>query len=117
MAEQLALRLDPRRFGVRALYLIGSTANATAGPGSDIDLLVHFQGNQAQREALLLWLEGWSLSLAEQNYLRTGYASDRLLDVHLVTDADIAARTSYAVKINAVTDAAIPLPLGGAVEK
>ena len=40
------------------------------------------------------------------NYLRTGYRSDGLLDVHLVTDEDIEKRTSYAVKIGAVTDAA-----------
>jgi len=116
MAEQLARRLDPARFGVEALYLFGSTANATAGPGSDIDLLVHFRGTPEQRQALQVWLEGWSLSLAEQNYLRTGYTSDGLLDVHLVTDADIAAHTSYAVKIGAVTDPAWPLPLMGAAE-
>lgn len=113
MAQQLAQRLQPERFGVKAVYVFGSTANATAGPGSDIDLLVHFRGTPAQRQDLLSWLEGWSLSLAEQNYLRTGYATDGLLDVHLVTDEDIAARTSYAVKIDAVTDPAWPLPMMG----
>jgi len=30
-----------------------------------------------------------------------------------VTDADIAARTSFAAKIDAVTDAARPLAMGG----
>ena len=30
--DQLAASLDPRRFGVKALYLFGSTKNATAGP-------------------------------------------------------------------------------------
>lgn len=111
MAEQLALRLTPDRFGVRAVYLIGSTANATAGPGSDIDLLVHFNGSPVQKQEMLLWLEGWSMSLAEQNYLRTGYMAEGLLDVHFVTDSDIETRTSFAVKINAVTDAALPLPM------
>ncbi|MDX9868048.1 MAG: PEP/pyruvate-binding domain-containing protein [Kiritimatiellia bacterium] len=113
MAEQLGQRLQAGRFGVQALYLFGSTANATAGPDSDIDLLVHFRGTPKQRKELLVWLEGWSLSLAEQNYLRTGYRTDGLLDVHLVTDEDIAARTSYAVKIGAVTDPAWPLALMG----
>ena len=60
----------------------------------------------------MLWLDGWSRSLAEINYLRTGYRTDGLLDVHLVTDEDIARKTSYAAKIGAVTDAARPLPLG-----
>ncbi|MBN1129114.1 MAG: nucleotidyltransferase domain-containing protein, partial [Chitinispirillaceae bacterium] len=113
MAEQLALHLTPGQFGVNALYLLGSTANATAGPGSDIDLLIHFRGTPQQQKELLLWLDGWSLSLSEQNYLRTGYTTDGLLDIHIVTDADIEARTSYAVKIGAVTDPAWPLPLKG----
>jgi len=39
MAERIAARLDPRRFGVKGFYLIGSTKNATAGAASDIDLL------------------------------------------------------------------------------
>jgi hypothetical protein len=37
--------------------------------------------------------------------------SGGILDVHLVTDEDIANKTSYAVKIDAVTDAARPLLL------
>jgi hypothetical protein len=57
------------------------------------------------------WFEGWSLSLAETNYLRTGHRSDGLLDVHIVTDDDIARRTSYAAKIGAVTDPARALTL------
>jgi len=111
MAEQLALRLKPERFGVKAIYLMGSTANATAGPGSDIDLLVHFNGSDVQKQELLLWLEGWSMSLAEQNYLRTGYLTEGLLDVHLVTDSEIQARTSFAAKIDAITDPALQLPM------
>lgn len=111
MAEQLALRIKPERFGVEKIYLIGSTASATAGPGSDIDLLVHFNGSPVQKQELLLWLEGWSLSLAEQNYLRTGYEANGLLDVHIVTDSDVKARTSFAVKIDAVTDPALPLAM------
>jgi predicted nucleotidyltransferase len=111
MAEQLALRIKPERFGVKAMYLIGSTANSTAGPASDIDLLIHFNGSPAQKQKLLLWLEGWSLSLAEQNYLRTGYMTEGLLDVHLVTDSDVKAHTSFAVKIDAITDPALPLPM------
>jgi pyruvate,water dikinase len=111
MAERIARGLDPARFGVGAIYVFGSTKNATAGPGSDIDLLVHFVGDERQRECLTLWLDGWSQCLSEINYLRTGYRTRGLLDVHLVSDEDIAARTSYAAKIGAVTDPARPLPL------
>jgi len=114
MAEQIAASIDPERFGVKAVYVIGSTKNATAGPGSDLDLIVHFAGEGRQHEGLDAWLEGWSLCLAEMNYLRTGYRSDGLLDIHFVTDDDIDAQTSFATKIDAVTDAARSLPLGRA---
>jgi hypothetical protein len=111
MAERIAGELDGARFGVKGIYVFGSTKNATAGPGSDLDVIVHFSGTQQQRDELSLWLDGWSLCLGEMNYLRTGYKSDGLLDVHWVTDEDIAQRTSFAVKIGAVTDAARSLPL------
>ncbi len=111
MAEHIAERLDPERFGVKGLYVFGSTKNASAGAASDIDLLIHFTGTAKERQMLEHWLEGWSLSLGEINYLKTGYKSDGLLDVHIITDRDIENKTSYAVKIGAVTDAARPLPL------
>jgi pyruvate,water dikinase len=110
MAKHLAAELDAEKFGVVALYLFGSTKNATAGPGSDIDLLVHFRGSPEQERELRRWLEAWSQHLAEMNYQRTGDPSEGLLDVHLITDDDIAQRTSYAVKIGATTDAAMRLP-------
>ena len=113
MAKKIAGHLEGHKYGVVAFYLFGSTKNATAGPASDIDILIHFSGNNNQKKALIQWLEGWSLTLAEQNYLRTGYKSDGLLDIHFVTDTDIAEKTSYASKINAVTDPAMRLPLKG----
>ena len=66
----------------------------------------HFRGSPEQRELLNNWLDGWSLCLGETNYLQTGYKTGRLLDVHIVTDEDIANKTSWASKIGAVTDAA-----------
>jgi pyruvate,water dikinase len=111
MAEHIASQLDPQRFGVNGFYVFGSTKNATAGPKSDIDIMIHFRGTNKQRKDLELWLGGWSLCLDEMNRLQTGYKTEGILDVHFVTDADIAKKTSYAVKIGAVTDAARPLPM------
>ncbi len=111
MAECIGTELDAAQFGVVGLYVFGSVKNATAGPTSDIDLLVHFRGSTEQRAALTHWLDGWSRCLAEINYLRTGYRTDGLLDVYLVTDEDVRLRTSFALKIDAITDAARPLPL------
>ncbi|MCD6200977.1 MAG: PEP/pyruvate-binding domain-containing protein [Bacteroidales bacterium] len=116
-AENIAANLDPGRFGVKGFYVFGSTKNATARSSSDIDIIIHFQGTPEQRRDLLLWLEGWSLSLDHMNFLRTGYKTTGLLDVHIVTEEDIKKRDSYAIKIGAVTDAARPLPMGTRLKK
>jgi len=112
MAEKIASEIDPARFAVAAMYIIGSTKNANAGPSSDIDLLIHFRGDEQQRRDLETWLEGWSLCLGEINFLRTGYANPKLLDVHIITDEDLEERTSFAAKIGAVTDPALELSIG-----
>lgn len=109
--EGLASQLVSKRFGVKGFYVFGSTKNATAGPASDIDVLIHFQGTDEQRKELSNWLEGWSLCLSQINFLRTGQETKGLLDIHFVTDEDIKNRTSYAIKIGAVTDAARPLSI------
>jgi pyruvate, water dikinase len=111
MAQVIAEQIDPELAGVKAIYLIGSTKNATAGPASDIDMLFHFAGTDEQQKELTLWLEGWSRCLSEINFQRTGYRSEGLLDFQFITDADIAARSSYAVKIDAITDPARKLPM------
>ena len=112
MAEKIAAEIDPERFAVAAMYIIGSTKNASAGPSSDIDLLIHFQGDDDQRHDLETWLEGWSLCLGEINFIRTGYVNPDLLDVHIITDEDLEKNTSFAAKIGAITDAALELPIG-----
>jgi pyruvate,water dikinase len=111
MAERIAAGLDGEKFGVKALYLIGSSRTGNAGPASDIDLVVHFAGTERQRHELLLWMEGWSRCLAEVNFLRTGCRLEGLLDLRFISDNDIARHTTFAAKINAPTDPARQLPL------
>ena len=111
MAEHIAAEVDPARFGIKGMYVFGSTKNATAGPGSDIDLIVHQEANDDSRRLLEGWLEGWSLCLSEMNYLRTGYRTEGLLDVKIVTDEDFKNHSSFASKIGAITDPARALPL------
>jgi hypothetical protein len=112
MAERLAAGLWPGRLGVQALYLLGSTRNASAGPLSDIDLLVHFRGSEAERAQMERWFEGWSLALAEMNFQRTGHRHRWLIDLHVVGDEDLAAGTGWAARIGAINDAARGLTLG-----
>ena len=89
--------------------MFGSSKNATSGPASDIDILIHFRGNSLQKDNLQNWLDGWSQALAVINEQKTSYKCKGLLDVHFVTNEDIKNKSSYAVKIGAVTDAARPL--------
>ena len=111
MAERIAASCDAARFGIQAMYLIGSAKNANAGPKSDIDLLVHHACDEQQMKDFVLWLEGWNLCLCELNFNRTGCRQDQILDVHFITDIDIEKQTSFAVKIRSVTDAARSLPM------
>lgn len=71
-AEALADKLEPERFGVSRVYVGGSTARGDAGPGSDIDLYIVCNGSEEQKRSLSLWIEGWSLCLAEVALHQTG---------------------------------------------
>jgi predicted nucleotidyltransferase len=106
VAETLASKMDMNRFGVKAIYLIGSSKNANAGPGSDLDLMVHFKGDESQRSQLKAWIEGWSYCLGYFNQVKTGYKVDKLIDLHIITDEDIEKKSSFAVLINGVNDRA-----------
>ncbi|HHX12075.1 MAG TPA: pyruvate, phosphate dikinase, partial [Clostridiales bacterium] len=111
MAEQIANQIDMEIYSVKGIYLFGSTNNCTARLNSDIDLLIHFHGDEERKEQLSIWLNGWSMALSEINYLKTGYQTNGLLDIHFVTDEDIKNRTSYAIKIDSIFDPAYPLRL------
>ncbi|MDW7761035.1 MAG: PEP/pyruvate-binding domain-containing protein [Acidobacteriota bacterium] len=114
MAEEMARRADAEAMGIKALYVFGSTCNGTAGPNSDINLIVRFQGDARRRQALESWLQGWSQSLAEANAYRTGFRSEGLLDVHILNDEDLASgKNEFAAKIQGTSDPARELPLGG----
>jgi len=53
---------------VRSVYLFGSTELGSAGVGSDINLIVVSGGDARQENDLRIWLEGWSLCLAEISF-------------------------------------------------
>jgi len=110
-AEKIAAKIDPFEYGVKAVYLHGSTKNANANSQSDIDLIVHIEDDKDKKKILEAWFKGWNQALVEMNYLRTGFKVKKILDVVYVTDDDIKRKTSYAQKINAITDAAKPLVL------
>lgn len=108
---ELGKHLEADRLGVKALYLVGSTKSGTAGPGSDIDLIVHFKGNETQRDQLMEWFEEEGNKLAEENEQKTGIQMDNILDVHLITDEDIKKKTSWATHITSQYMSARSIPL------
>jgi hypothetical protein len=107
ISGKIAGMMDMERFGVEAIYIIGSTWSGKAGPASDIDLMVHFIGNECQENELRAWMEGWGLGLSEFNFLRTGYITPgSLIDFHMITNEDIRRQTSYASMIGSLDNPA-----------
>jgi hypothetical protein len=111
MAESIAKQIPSDRFNIKAVYLTGSTNNGTVRPDSDIDLIVHFDGNKEQKNELLAWFEGWGLCLSEINYIRTGYKTKDMLDITLVSTNDIEKGVGKASKINSTIEPARKLQL------
>ena len=109
--EEIAEKLDSKLYGVESLYLIGSTKEGTAGPASDIDLIVHFKGTEEQKEKLMAWLNKYGKKLEEENKERTGLKTDSILDVHLITDEDIKKRDSWATHITSPYMSVKKIPL------
>ncbi len=99
MMEEFANKLEGDKLGVKAVYLVGSSREHTAGPASDIDLIIHFKGNEKQKELLKAEAAGWSKCLSFINWEKTGYQTDNLIDLHFVTDEDISKKNSFAIMI------------------
>lgn len=107
MVKNIADKTNFIYYGVKAMYIIGSTKEANAGPASDIDILVHFNGTENQKNLFKAWIDGWNHSLSEFNREKTGYIlKDGLIDLHIITDVDIEKKTSFAVMIENTTNPA-----------
>jgi predicted nucleotidyltransferase len=100
IADLIAAKLDAKQYGVKSMYLFGTVFNLAAGSNSDIDLLVHFEGNEELKTRLWAWFEGWNHSLSEINYIQTGYRLNNILDIHIVSDTDFVEKEYYRDLIN-----------------
>jgi len=109
--EEIAKTLDSEIYDVESLYLIGSTKEGTAGPASDIDLLVHFKGTEEQKDKLLAWFNKYGKKLDEENKERTGLKIHNLLDIHIITDEDIKKKDSWATHITSPYMSVKKIPL------
>jgi hypothetical protein len=117
MAERIAYHCGGQPWGVRGVYLLDETEAGEVSPDSPIKLVIHFLGNGRQRKELETWLQGWSLSLAEMNYFRTGFHSEGLLDVHYLSDEKIRGEKDVAARIKVPSDVVRELPLGPKSQK
>ena len=111
VAERIAAEVDAEKFGVKGMWLVGSSKEGKADPTSDLDLVVHAEDDPVKREGLRTWLEGWSLGLGQANALRTGAKARGLLDVHYISDSDFSRGTSWAAKVKAANGPARPLAI------
>jgi len=100
--EEVLSDMDVRALGVEEAYLVGSVKEGCAGPASDIDLILLFNGNQLQLERLTEFISDWSERLDEENYQRTGIRTGGLIDLHIVTHQDMADKTSWASHIRSI---------------
>lgn len=107
MAQAIAGKIDMLRYGIKALYLIGSVKTGEAGPCSDIDLLAHCVDDKHKHDLLHAWCDGYGQCLSDINECKTDYETHgSLLDLHIITDKDIENKTSFAVMIESVTNSA-----------
>jgi pyruvate, water dikinase len=88
VAEELARALEPGASGVAGVHLRGSVADGRATAECDIDLVLRFRGDAAQREHLEAWLDGWNRALTVLNQQATGVRVEHLLDAVIVEDGD-----------------------------
>ncbi|MFW6141504.1 MAG: PEP/pyruvate-binding domain-containing protein [Candidatus Saliniplasma sp.] len=109
--KEMADKLDTDLYGVKGLYVVGSTKEATAGPRSDIDLIVHISQDKEKKEKLENWFYKWDKKLVDDNKKRTGVHIDNILDVHYVTDKDIKENSSWASHINSRYRSAREIPI------
>lgn len=105
--EAIARRMDMARFGIKALYLIGSVKTGQAGPCSDIDLLAHCTDDKDKQELLAAWCDGSGHGLSVINEAKTGFlVKDSLIDLHIITDADIENGSPFAAMLESVDNPA-----------
>ena len=81
--------------------------------GSDIDLIIVTEGNEQRHRELELWLEGWSLCLAEISFQLYGLPSNGLLDVKFLNPeqarSEIPSFTAAGKTLQALPIGAAPL--------
>ncbi len=96
IAERIAAYIKKGQYGLKSIYLFGTVFHKNASAGSDIDLLVHYDGQQQNLEKLKIWFEAWNYSLNEMIFNQTGLRLERFIDVIYITDDDLIENDYFA---------------------
>lgn len=99
--------LDFDLYQIKKIYLAGSVKKMCAGPGSDIDLIIHDEGNIECRNMIKTWFSAWSAAAksnpANKNFIEI---KDELFELHFISDENIANNDSFAVMTKSVMNSA-----------
>lgn len=97
--EKLVGKISPMKFGVKGIYLYGTVFTKIASDTSDVDILVHYDGDPRHKELMDAWFEPWNIMLQEIIYINTGFLRPKPLDVHYITDAELVPENYYFSEI------------------
>lgn len=105
-ARKMIQGLSPQMPKIAAVYLIGSVRERTAGPESDIDIVVHVK-TESVITTLKAYFAGWEEALFA--FPPNGIPLKQLVDVHFLTDNDLEKNLSFASMITGVNSQATRL--------
>ncbi len=97
--EKLVSKISPMKFGIKGIYLYGTVFTKSASDASDVDILVHYDGDPRHKELMDAWFEPWNIMLQEIIYINTGFLRPKPLDVHYITDAELVPENYYFSEI------------------
>ncbi|MBN2778366.1 MAG: hypothetical protein JXR36_12020 [Bacteroidales bacterium] len=96
--ENAVNEVDFHKLGIYRIYLIGSVKNFTSGISSDIDLIVHYDGNNQSQEKIKIWFDAWGKAIINSKKFQNEIDNSEILfDLHFITQKDIEEKNSYAI--------------------
>jgi predicted nucleotidyltransferase len=105
--EKAVNEADFQKLGIYRLYLIGSVKNFTSSISSDIDLIIHYDGNQQSKEKIEIWFAAWGKAvISSKKYQNEIDNNEMLFDLHFITKKDIVERNSYAIMTSSLHNSA-----------
>lgn len=98
-AEKMIEKLNPQKYGVKAVYLFGTVFNKTASATSDLDLLFYVDGKPENLLRIEAWLEPWNALLKDIIFLNTGFNHPKPLDVKFIKPDELNESNYYYTEI------------------